>query len=196
MKILYVEDELAQNIPRITRLFGKYLGQQRVKQLEKLERDTSGFGATPEEIKRIVEESHLLQVEYRFPEALLEIISNYYQYTMFIIDRNLLENTYTLKEVQAIEPGYDKTYDDRYAGREGDYLLLKLIFKLTLSGHANFLEHVYFLTVYSPEYELRSREEIERLIDLRRFKAQNFIEKGSSKDLDRLQNEVNNLLKI
>ncbi len=31
MKILYVEDELAKNIPGITRLFAKYLGGRELK---------------------------------------------------------------------------------------------------------------------------------------------------------------------
>lgn len=192
MKILYVEDELPKNIPRITRLFGKFLGASRIAELEELERDVSGYGATPEEIKRIVETSHLIQVEYRFPDALREIVFHHKQYTLFVIDRNLSENTYTLQEVRAIDLTYDKAHDERYAGREGDYLLLKL----GVCGHANLLEQTYFLTAYSAEYELRGQQDIERLLDLRRFKAKNIIEKGNFKAFERLQNEVNNLLKI
>lgn len=192
MKILYVEDELSKNIPRMMRLFHKYLGQPRIAALEKLEHDISGYGATPQEIKRIVQASDLIQVEYRFPDALREVMHHRDQYTLFIIDRNLSENTYSLEEIQGIDPTYDKAHDNRYAGREGDYLLLKL----GSHGHANFLDNVYFLTAYPAQYELRSQQEIERLRDLRRFKAQNFIEKGSLKDLERLQGEINNLLKI
>ena len=36
MKILWVEDELAKNIPRIIRLFPKFLGKKRVNKLESL----------------------------------------------------------------------------------------------------------------------------------------------------------------
>lgn len=192
MKILYIEDELPKNIPRMTRLFGKFLGPAHIGELEALERDVSGYGATPEDIKRIVEASHLIQVEYRFPEALREVLHNHVQYTLFVIDRNLSEMSYTLHEVQAIDPTYDKTQDEHYAGREGDYLLLKL----GVCGHANLLEHTYFLTAYSAEYELRGQQEIERLLDLRRFTTNNIIEKGDFHAFERLQNEVDNLLKI
>lgn len=192
MKILYVEDELTKNIPRMTRLFGKFLGPARAAELEHLERDVSGYGATAEEIKRIVEASHLIQVEYRFPEALREVIFNHHYYTLFVIDRNLSENSYTLPEVQAIDPAYDKARDEQYSGREGDYLLLKL----GVCGHANLLEQTYFLTAYSAEYELRGQQDIERLLDLRRFTAKNIIEKGNLGAFERLQDEVNNLLKM
>ena len=42
LKILYVEDDLASNIPRIKRLFGKLLSDKQIKELSDLEEDESG----------------------------------------------------------------------------------------------------------------------------------------------------------
>ena len=70
MKILYVEDELSKNIPRIIRLFQKYLGEERIRELEAIEHDESGFGGRPEDIKQIVELCNKIEIEYTFSNAL------------------------------------------------------------------------------------------------------------------------------
>lgn len=44
MRILFVEDELATNIPRLIRLFRRYLGKQQREKLQEMENDDSGYG--------------------------------------------------------------------------------------------------------------------------------------------------------
>jgi hypothetical protein len=92
MKILYVEDELAANIPRILRLFSKYLSQQEIKSLKSLEADE--YGAEPEQVKQAMGNSNIIEIEYRFPNALKKIIDHPDKYVMFIIDRNLVKAEY------------------------------------------------------------------------------------------------------
>lgn len=186
MKILFVEDELSKNIPRITSLFSKYLGKNTVKKLNALEADESGYGAAPEEIKEIVEATNLIEVEYRFPEALRKIIQSYDKYALFIIDRNLVEGEYEFDEVRAIDSAFDEAQYEKYFEREGDYLLQKLV----LDSHVDVMGKFYFLTAYSAEDELRGSEDIKTLIDFGKFNTENFIEKG---DLDRLINIIENI---
>ncbi len=185
VKILYVEDELSKNIPRIVRLFSKYLGEEKVKALETPETDTSGFGADPEEIKSIVEETYMIEVEYRFPNALHKIVQRPEKYALFIVDRNLSEHEYTYEEIQSIDPYYTKILYQRYSkkDREGDYLLQKL----ALFSPVDVMTRFYFLTAYSAQDELQIAEDVEQLIDLGKFKAENFIEKGNDSDLKRLR---------
>jgi len=183
MKILYVEDELAKNIPRIIRLFASYLGKERSAQLEALE--TSEYGANPEEIKKIVEETQLIDIECRFPDALKKVVHDYQKYRLLIIDRNLLENGYTLEEVREIVPEYDENHDKQYSGREGDYLLLRLG-----NCSCNLINNTYFLTAYSAQDELRSHRELNLRLDLKRFKEENFIEKDSARGLERLRDTI------
>lgn len=185
MKILFVEDELSKNIPRITRLFSKYLDKNTVKKLNALEADESGYGAAPEEIKRIVEATNLIEVEYRFPEALKKIIQNHDKYALFIIDRNLVEGEYEFDEVRAIDSAFDEAQYEKYFEREGDYLLQKLVY----SG-VDVMTKFYFLTAYPAEDELRSAENIETHIAFGKFNTENFIEKG---DLDSLINIIENI---
>ena len=186
MKILYVEDELAKNIPRIIGLFKQYLSEGRIKKLQSLEEDTSGYGASPEEIKKIIEETQVIDVEYRFPEALKKVILYHQEYVRFIIDRNLSGTEYTVAEVQAIDQYYD---EHQYSGREGDYLFLKI----GLCGDPDILTRVYFLTAYPSQDELRCNQEIKSLRQYWRGAIRNFIEKGNHQDLKRLQNDVINL---
>ena len=70
MKILYIEDKPSENIDRIIQLFQKYLSKDIVKQLENISEDDSGFGATPKEIKQIINSSSTIWFEYNFLDAL------------------------------------------------------------------------------------------------------------------------------
>ena len=182
MKILYVEDELVKNIPRIIRLFAKYLGKQRIKDLEALEAKPSGFRADPEEVKRIVEDTGLIDVDKRFPEALQKILHQADRYALFLIDRNLAEYDYTYAEVSKIDAAYSETQYERFFEREGDYLLQKLVY-----NGVDVMTKFYFFTAYSARDELRSGKEIETHINFGKFTVENFIEKGSDADFERLQ---------
>ena len=183
MKILYIEDELSKNIPRILRLFPKYLKTEQIEALNALESDEIGYGAGPEEIKSIVEESGVLEIEYRFPDALRKIIHQSEAYTFFIVDRNISKNEYTHKNVQDIDSNYSEKLYKRYSEREGDYLFLKL----ALFSHIDVMMRFFFLTAYPAPTELRSAKEIEQLIDLGKFQERNFFEKGNGSEIERLR---------
>jgi len=147
MKILFVEDELSKNIPRITRLFSKYLGKKRIQRLESLEADE--YGAEPEEIKAIVEETNLIELDYRFSDALRKIVQSYQDYALFIVDRNLYQTEYDFEEVKKIDHSYTEALYERYFEREGDYLL----YKLAMLSNADIVKaKFYYLTAYSADY--------------------------------------------
>ena len=184
MKILYIEDELAKNIPRIVRLFSKYLSAEQIKTLNALEADESGYGAGPEKIKNIVEKSEVVEVEYRFPEALYKVTQKSEEYTFFLVDRNLSQHQYALEEVQKIDGTYNPILYERYTEREGDYLLQKLV----LFSNREVTTSFYFLTANPAKDELRSAKDIEQqLIDFGKFKKENFIEKGNEDDFEKLR---------
>jgi hypothetical protein len=189
MKILYVEDELPQNIPRIIQLFGEYLGEERIRTLETLENDESGYGASPDEIKKVVEDTGVVDVEYRFPEALNQVISHYHQYDMFIIDRNLIESKYTAEEIRKVVPDYDRQVDRAYTEREGDYLFLKL----GLCSQGKALDKVRILTAYPNQNEFCKNPKIALLFDRWHVSMKDFIEKGDYNAIKALRDEIINL---
>jgi len=184
MKILYVEDELSKNIPRVIRLFSKYLSEEEIENLKALEADETGYGAGPEEIKKIVEKTGLIEVEYRFPEALKKIIQNNEKYALFIIDRNLSELEYEYDELSQIDANYKEDQYDKFHKREGDYLLHKLVYNI------NVLTKFYFLTAYSARYEIPGAEDLITHIDLGKFSEENFVEKDDNEQLDRLKEKI------
>ncbi len=186
-KILYIEDQLAQNIPRLLRLFEKHLSRAERKRLQKLERDS--YGAAPEKIKQIFEDIQGIDIEYRFPDALSKIRKHCEQYAFFIIDRNLSEVEYKIEEFQNIDLQYPQKFYDRFHEREGDYILLKLV----MNKKVDILNKFYFLTAYSAQHEIQSSSELEDLIDLGAFQQKNFIEKGNEGDFQRLCDTIENI---
>lgn len=184
MKILYVEDEITKHIPRITRLFEKYLTKTAKRQLQELEKDDYPLG--PEAIKKIVETSNLIEVEYRFPEALQKIILQHDLYALFVVDRNLFgEEGYDFEEIKEIDPVFSEEKYDIYFEREGDYLLNRLIYGTDV------LSKFYFMT--ANDDEIRSADDIQTHINLQRFSTDNFIEKGSNADFKRLKSKIDNI---
>jgi hypothetical protein len=187
-KILYVEDELTTNIPRLFQLFDQYLGPEERQRLEELEGDLAGFGASPEDIQQIFENVAFIDIEYRFPNALAKVLQCPEQYTLFIIDRNLANAEYTVAEVQKIDPQYSQEDCDRFAQREGDYLLVKLV----TSAKISVLDKFYFLTAFSGHDEIRGTQAIKDHIDLVAFQHKNFIEKGNTSEIQLLRDAITN----
>ncbi len=188
MKILYVEDELSKNIPRVIRLFSKYLSKKEIKDLKALEADEVGYGAEPEEIKRIVEKTGMIEIEYSFADALRKIITNYEKYALFIVDRNLSEIEYGHDELREIDATYSEDQYDKFFEREGDYLLHKLVY-----NGVNALEKFYFLTAYPAPDEIRGADDLKTLVDFGKFNAENFIEKADSDQLGRMKLIIENI---
>lgn len=164
MKILYVEDELSKNIPRIIRLFSNYLSKKQRRSLEALIENESGFRIDPYEVKSIIEDTPIVEVEWRFPDALRKIIQSAKKYDLFIIDRNLSEQDYEYEELRNIDPLYNETLYNDFFEREGDYFLHKLIYDIDV------INKFYFLTAYSASDEIRNNQDIKRFIDFGKFK--------------------------
>lgn len=186
MKILFVEDELAKNIPRLCILFDKFLGEKRLKKLKELDADTSGYGVSPEEIKSVVDDSQSIEVEYSFPAALQKIMTELDEYAVFIVDRNLAGSEYSFDTVHAIDPQFSNTLLKKYSEREGDYIFSKLLHEF----HVDVASSFFFLTAYSADQVIRNEQLLENLIDLKQFKKENFIEKDNQQDLSRLKNSL------
>jgi len=185
MKILFVEDEISKNIPRITRLFEKYLGKTKVAQLKKLEEDESGYGADPAEVKNIVESTNVIDLEYSFPGALNKIISNYKKYSMFIVDRNLVQEYYNLEDIKKIDSDFTEKQFETFWEREGDYLLQKLVYL-----GINVMTKFYFLTANSYANEIKSADNIRTHIEFKKFTSDNFVEKGDTREIESLKNRI------
>jgi len=186
MKILYVEDQITRNLSRITRLFEKYLTKTARRQLRELENDDYPPG--PEEIKKIVETSNLIEIEYRFPEALQKVILHHDLYALFVVDRNLFEEEgYDFEEIKAIDPSFSEEKYDIYAEREGDYLLNRLVYGTDV------LSKFYFMTAYSAKDEIRGANDIQTHISVEKFSTDNFIEKGNNEDFERLKSTIDNI---
>ncbi|MEA2103226.1 MAG: hypothetical protein U9P79_01100 [Candidatus Cloacimonadota bacterium] len=185
MKILYVEDELSTNIPKIIRLFQKYLGDKNVSKLQKLEEDE--YGASPQEIKEIIDSSDIVRAEYNFEDALLQVLKYSDHYSLFIVDRNLTKEGYSLEKIQNIDNDFDEKLLDKYCEREGDYLLEKLAYKGIVIK-----EKFYFLTAYSAS-ELPNKNEISQHISLKQFKESNIIDKSKNEDFKELIQKINNI---
>ena len=188
MKILYVEDELSKNIPRVIRLFSKHLSKKEIKNLKTLEANETGYGAEPQEIKEIVEKKGLIEVEYRFPDALQKIIQHIDKYALFIIDRNLSEIEYEYDELRQIDATHNEDQYDKFFEREGDYLLHKLLYK-----GVNVLTKFYFLTAYPAPDEIRGADDLKTLVDFGKFHAENFIEKGDNEQIEKLKSIIENI---
>ncbi len=186
-KILYVEDELATNIPRLFLLFKKFLGEAEQKRLEELDEDLEGYGADPEEIKQIFTSIKFIDIEYRFPDALSRILNQADEYSLFIIDRNLAGAEYTVEEVQNLDPQYSEDTHAQYFQREGDYLLVKLVTEAKVSALE---ERFYFLTAFPGQDEIRGIQKIKNRIDLAEFQRKNFIEKGDRTALQLLRSAI------
>lgn len=185
MKILFVEDELTKNISRIINIFSDYLDKNIYDELKEIENDESGYGADPRTIKNIIEKSDLVEVEYRFPDALDKILNNSDNYSLFIVDRNLAESEYRFEEVQTIDPVLNKNLQEKFYEREGDYLLQRLVYM-----NVNVKNKFYFLTAYSAEDEIRNSEYIKQHIEFEKFNQRNFIEKGNSEHLRRMKDII------
>jgi len=187
MKILYVEDELVTNIDQIERLFEKYLDDDVT---EKLKAFKEKRLKRPDELKKIVEATDLIEIEYRFPDALRKIIHDHEKYSLFIIDRNLSESKYEHNEVRRIDSTYNNEKYEKFSrtNREGDYLLHQLILVHKVDVEKKF----FFLTAYSARDELRGSEVIGEYILMKQFTEKNFMEKGKEEDFDRLKGIIEN----
>ena len=148
-KILYIEDELAENVKRILAIFESILGAKLSKELEMLD---DPYDST---VREIVEQSQIIDVCYTFSDALKKVKENYQDYDMFIIDRDLSEDEYSEEEIRDISPEFTEDTHLKYLKREGDYLFSLLRGCKSINHDAM----VYFLTANNDD-SLKCQDEI------------------------------------
>ena len=183
MKILYVEDKPSENISRFIFLFRKYLDKEIVDKLDKLSNDD--YGASPEEIKQVINSSNNIWFEFNFFDALKVINKNQNDFALFIIDRNLSDSDYDDNEIRKIEPNYSEEMSIRFMEREGDYFLQKLLYE-----KIDVMNRFFFLTANS-EDDLRNLDDIKKHIDFGKFSSDNIIDKSSNREMEFLRNKIN-----
>ena len=184
MKILYIEDEIVKHRDKIKRLFSRYLDDELMNELNKIEEDE--YGASAEEVKKIIDKSNFIDLEYSFQGAIDKIINKHEDYCLFIVDRNLSEVNYGINDIKGIDDTFSESLFDRFKEREGDYLLEKLVYE-----KVDVLNRFYFLTAYSVS-ELPNKEEISKHIDFSKFRAENIIEKSNRIQEQKLISIINN----
>ena len=180
-KIMFVEDQISENIPRLLQLFGKYLSDSEKQAL--LDAENNQMGANGDDIREILANNQILEVFDSFV-SVLEHIRNLTtveldKYDMFILDRNLTGGRgYSSQEIQQIDRGFD---DYKYGQREGDYLALQLHLK-----GCPIKEKVFFYSAYKTMSF--GATEIEQMMEYGSFFQDNFHDKGNPENLIELIN--------
>ena len=180
-KIMFVEDEISSNIPRLIQLFGKYLSEAEKTALQ--EAENNPMGANGEDIREILADNHVIEVFDSFKQVLGHIQDltqdELEKYDMFILDRNLTGGMgYILQEIQQIDKGFD---NNKYWEREGDYLALQLHLK-----ECPIKEKVFFYSAYKTMGF--GATEIEQMVGYGTFFLDNFFDKGQPAELIKLIN--------
>jgi len=143
-KILYVEDDLFGNISTIKLLFKDFLTEDLIEKLDYLDSQSNDFTPENKEIKSILDDCSLLEVEFSFLSALNKIQNTPENYFLFIVDRNLSEKVDNeiykkeLDEIKSKNIGYKIDYENK----DGDFLFLILF----LNTNINLFDSFYFLT--------------------------------------------------
>ncbi len=185
-KILFVDDEITRNLPVLEQLFGGVISADERDKLTRLRRNP--LGATIDQIKQVLANNRVLEVEDSFAGAIERIRSagSGRDYDLFLLDRNLATGNgmYKLAEIAAVMPGYDENALERYKGREGDFLLLLL----HLQG-VPCREKVYFYSAYQAD-DIRSALYLQHMIGFKTFSRDNFVDKSDSKAKDEFRTKV------
>lgn len=179
-KILYIEDELTQNIASIRKFFSGVVSNRRFNR--KLDELVNTERVYPEDVIEACSESSVLDVCHTFPMALDRIVNNHSIYDLIVIDRNLSLYDYSeeIEDIKSSLRSVGLNYDDdrllSFYTREGDLLLL-----LLLKLNKEYNKRIYFLTANAHD-ELRHPHDLQSLLDIDSFKREHIIEKGSDKE--------------
>lgn len=179
-KILYIEDELTQNIATIRKFFAPILRSKSIQRaLQELENSERIFS---EDIVDACKPNSELDIAFTFPAALDLIIKNHKSYDLVIVDRNLSSYDYAnevermLETLNELGLDFDEERILEFHEREGD-LLLQLLLKLDLA----YKNKVFYLTANTSD-ALRGSPQLQTLIDVDSFRKEQIIEKGSSRE--------------
>lgn len=185
MKVLFVEDELATNIPTILKVLDAVLQPAQKKELKELE--DSAFGAENRKIKDILERAGVIDVEDTFPGAIRRMCTAD-RYDLLVVDRQLSKNgNYDMGTVQQVVPEFDAGKRERYKEREGDYLFLRAF-------RRNWGNRFYFLTAFGWDAGLAAlhmaEHGLEAFFDAGLLLENRIVEKGNPAALCWLSEEV------
>ena len=73
-----------------------------------------GLGQIWKKLHILLKKTNIIEVEWRFPNALRKIIQHHDKYALYLIDRNLSEDDYDYKEIKQIDPSYNEKLYDRF----------------------------------------------------------------------------------
>jgi len=188
VKILYVEDDLGGNIPRILNLFGDILPNKIVKALSEL--DANEGGANSEDVKALLDKSPTVQACYDFADAIQTVKENWRDFNLFILDRNLTDGQgeWDPDEICKSAGIEDQELLLPFLTREGDFLV-----HLIPWLHVDFGNMVYFLTANTTDAELRNTPEFRISMHARNIGSQNFIQKSDPEACQRLREVIANI---
>lgn len=204
MKILYIEDEINTKISDIVNMFSKYLGESIKGELNDLLSTYGGKARIPKQaIQEIVEKSGIVHIEYRFPDALKEIIQSHKKYDLIIVDRNLSEEEYDESEVLELNISAPQFKHEDYTGkegggREGDYIFHYLFGE----EGKNIIRKFYFLSAYpfSPladdSENFSEAESLAHYLDLKLLGENNFVpkdDKAIKRFIEKIINKVESI---
>ena len=175
-KIMFVEDQISENVDRLLILFDSILSEEEKKLLD--EASVSDMGVNGEDIRDILKDNTILDVIDSFEEALKRITEcDLNQYDFFIFDRNLTEGrSYEPQKIRQ----QDDTFDDIiFYQKEGDFLTQKLFIRGCDIRHKVFFCSAYGQTKYATT--------LDQMIDFGTFFKGNFFEKADDESLRRLR---------
>lgn len=187
MKTLYVEDEYAILIEKIPELWGACMTPEESEQWNALVKNPySGC----QEIKELFSNNPFLNVEFDFLDALKLFESDdIKQYDFFVLDRCLetKEQGISFEDILEVCPQltkHDYDYITAGEGREGDFLLKRLFYKM-----GNKIQRkVFFLSGHLPDDVFGENDVLQHIIDDEKILTkEDYIEKGEKDGIKRLK---------
>ena len=145
-KIMFVEDQISENVDLLLILFDSILSDKEKKLLDNA--SVADMGVNGEDIRNILKDNTILDVIDSFEEALKRITEcDLNQYDFFIFDRNLTEGrSYEPQKIRQ----QDNTFDDiTFCQKEGDFLTQKLVIRGCDIRHKVFFCSAYGQTKYA-----------------------------------------------
>ena len=141
-------------------------------------------------IKNYIKNNPIIEIEDNYRDAIKKIksIGDGTEYDLIILDRNLKDKTdYTYQDIAQLIPEYDQAAFNMYKTREGDFLLLLLY----LQG-VSCQEKVRIYSAYPTTNEaLKSALYISQMVNSRAFDRENFFNRNTNGDKDRLIEQIN-----
>ena len=185
-KIMFVEDDIAENIDHFLRLFENILSEQ---EKDKIQKAIESNFDIPVTFKEIVDANPVLEFFDSFTDAIKRIneLDNekLNQYDLFILDRDLTVINYSDSEIQKY---CNNTFNaDVFKGREGDFLFHRLMLR-----RYPVYEKVYFLTAHGKE-SFVSQTDVDEMAATGDLNPNHFFNKSEPEQHTELKKVIDNL---